>query len=63
MDRYTVHNHCDTLIINADDFGFNPCIDQGIYELLRSAKIKSTSVVVNGDNISNAIKMIKKFKE
>jgi len=31
MNRYTVHNNNNNLIINADDFGFNLHIDQGIY--------------------------------
>jgi len=50
------------LIINADDLGWNPNRDLGIFELFEKNAISSASAVVNGVNSVEAISHAKKCK-
>ena len=47
------------MVINADDYGYNECIDRGIIELIQNGRINSVSVIVNGSNILNATEKLK----
>lgn len=42
------------LIVNADDFGYCPKRDKAIVDLFKQRSISSTSLLVNGDNASQA---------
>lgn len=59
---FTVANHHNLLIVNADDFGYNHHIDTGILELLKNGSISSLSAIVNGSNIVPAAKAIQSLR-
>ena len=48
------------LIINADDFGYCPRRDRAILDLFEQRAISSTSLLVNGDNASQAVAQAKR---
>jgi predicted glycoside hydrolase/deacetylase ChbG (UPF0249 family) len=47
MNSLSFNTHTHLLIVNADDFGCTPSIDQGILELLLARRISSFSAIVN----------------
>lgn len=49
------------VIINADDYGCNVDIDRGISELIRDHHINSTSVLVNGEHVEEAARILKEI--
>jgi predicted glycoside hydrolase/deacetylase ChbG (UPF0249 family) len=48
------------LIINADDFGLLPEVNQGIIECFESESITSTTLMVNTDGVQDAVNLAKK---
>jgi predicted glycoside hydrolase/deacetylase ChbG (UPF0249 family) len=58
-----INNWKEIIIINADDFGYNGSMDRGMMELIRKQHVKSLSVMVNGENISEAVEMVEQFKK
>lgn len=51
------------IIINADDYGCKDSIDRGIVRLMRKGRINSTSVIVNGENIEHAARIVREMRE
>lgn len=47
------------LIINADDFGFNPKINQGIIHSFKNGVITSTSMIVTKEGFDDAVTLAK----
>ena len=45
------------LIINADDFGICPDRDRGIIELFELKKISSASIIMNGKNAEQSLRI------
>lgn len=43
-----------TLIINADDFGYDPAVTRGIVEAMRSGVVTSTTLIVNSPHAEDA---------
>jgi len=43
-----------TLIINADDFGYDPAVTRGIVEAMRSGVVTSTTLIVNSPHAEHA---------
>lgn len=48
-----------SLIINADDFGLNPEVNQGILKAYQEGVVTSTSLLVNREGFSDALQKIK----
>ena len=47
------------LIVNADDFGISSSVDRGIIDTFKRGIVRSTSLVANGANFSNAVESLK----
>lgn len=47
------------LIVNADDFGFNPKINQGIIYAFKNGVVTSTSLIVTHEGFEDAINLVK----
>jgi len=45
------------LIVNADDFGFTPDVNQGIVEARRRGILRSTTLMANGDAFDDAVRL------
>ncbi len=48
------------LIINADDFGLNKAVNEGIANAFVNECVRSVSLMVNGENFNDALKLIQK---
>lgn len=47
--------------LHADDMGLNESANQAIHTMLKKGKLRSVSVLANGQSISGAIRILKKF--
>ena len=56
MDRLSV-------IINADDFGMNSVVNGATYDLLKKKAISSATIMANGKEVDEAIRMSKEFPD
>src|SRR5580698_1688066 len=45
------------LIVNADDFGFTPDVNQGIVESHRDGILTATTLMANGDAFDDAVRL------
>lgn len=45
------------LIVNADDFGFTPDVNQGVVEARRRGILRSTTLMANGDAFDDAVRL------
>ena len=45
------------LVVNADDFGFTPDVNEGIVEAHRNGILTSTTLMANGDAFDDAVKL------
>jgi len=45
------------LVVNADDFGFTPDVNQGIVEAHRNGILTATTLMANGDAFDDAVKL------
>lgn len=45
------------LVVNADDFGFTPGVNQGIVEAHRSGILTATTLMANGDAFDDAVRL------
>jgi predicted glycoside hydrolase/deacetylase ChbG (UPF0249 family) len=48
-----------TLIINADDLGYDPAVTRGILESMRQGIVSSTTMIVNGPHSEDAARQVK----
>ncbi len=58
----TVQHHEKILVINADDFGRSPKVNDGILNVWQNGLVSSTTIMANFPAFSDAVDKIKKFK-
>jgi predicted glycoside hydrolase/deacetylase ChbG (UPF0249 family) len=49
------------LVVNADDFGFTPDVNQGIVEAHRHGILTATTLMANGDAFDDALRLARQF--
>ena len=45
------------LVVNADDFGFTPDVNEGIVEAHRNGILTATTLMANGDAFDDAVRL------
>jgi predicted glycoside hydrolase/deacetylase ChbG (UPF0249 family) len=50
------------LVVNADDFGFTPDVNEGIVEAHRRGILTSTTLMANGDAFEDAVRLAREVK-
>lgn len=58
---YFLRDETMRIIINADDFGMNPCVNDRILELLSLRRITSVSLIANAPAIEDAVRRLPKL--
>ena len=50
------------LIINADDYGYYPCVSKGILEAAKAGALTATGILANSSDLATQLQWLKGFE-